>query len=230
LKNKKKMANAEDTLLREIDVDENLTNYLNKEIPTKKRTYSETFNEDTESEEDDDAKIQCTKATRDEIYRVWTEAWDSKGEELLPLVQKLSKMSEQQAKAYLTCLKAVQSRIAHASLSKRMLTFISEYLCHPDDPLTPLAMQDDAYLNNGIQMFTSDILSALGKIGIVALLFIYGATSRYYHRKEHYEKNKRKTAEQPIPGSEIVTTRPAPETIQAIRGSERGDGQNNAND
>lgn len=176
---------SEKPILEEEDVDANLTSYLEKPIETQKRTFTEAFEEDVDSKSDnEDEEIAATHATKEEIYRVWTSVCAEKSEELLPLVEKVSKLSEAQAKAYLTCLKAVNSQSIHKHLSLRLLVFLAGHLCHPEDSITPTAMEEDPFLLNGISMFVSDILGKVGRFGLPLLLSAYAGTSWYWFRKK----------------------------------------------
>ena len=166
----------------EQEVDEELTSYLEKQIPKKTRTFSEAFQEEETVEEDPEDTQPCTKETRDAIYNLWSQTWDEKGEKLLPLVQKIQGMSESQAKAYLQCLKAVHSRSVHKHLSDRILYILSHVVCHPLDIQTPIAIQEDEYLKTGVSLLCSDFLSYIGRMGSILLLFAYAGASRYTHR------------------------------------------------
>lgn len=211
-----------DTLSEE-EVDEELTSYLQKPIEKKKRTFSETFQEEETEEEDPEETQPCTKETRDNIYNLWSQAWDENGEKLLPLVQKVSAMSESQAKAYLQCLKAIHSRSMHKHLSEKILYFLANLICHPLDITTPIAIQEDEYLKTGTSLWVSDLLSLVGKVGTILLLFAYGGLSRYSYRETPFEKNKRINtteekkcfAQTPIPTNGVC---------------ESGNGENNVND
>jgi len=202
--------------LSEESVDENLTDYLKKPVEKKKRTFSEIHEEDTVSENEEETQ-PATKKTKDEIYHLWTQAWHEEGEKLLQLVQKLGGMSEQEAKAYLACLKAVSSRHAHKNLTEKLLLFASNIICHPNDITTPLAMQEDDYLKTGAALLVSDVLAFLGRLGFVALLFAYGGTSRYYHKQ---------TREKQITPAPRATA----DTVQNDGVRQGSNGENNAND
>lgn len=206
--------------LSEEEVDEGLTNYLQKPVQKKKRTFSE-VHEENEVEEDENEQQPCTKKTKEDIYNLWSHSWHEEGEKLLPLVQKLSTMNEAEALAYLACLKAVSSRSAHKHLTNRLLIFVSNFSCHPNDILTPAHMQQDEYLKTGASMLVSDFLNYLGRIGFAALLFAYAGTSRYYHRKEQPRKRDNLIiAEEAGPTTEALPT-------NGVRPG--GDGQNNVN-
>lgn len=202
----------------EESVDEELLENLQKPIKTKKRTYQQVHEEDEEEEEEDeDAQKPCSKKTRDKIYQIWTQAWEERGAELLPLVQKLSTMSEAEAKAYLACLQACHSRSIHQHISAKILEAGSVLLCHPNDALTPLAMQEDDYLKSGISLLVSDCLSFLGRMGFAALLLAYAGASRYTHRE---------TRSKPV----IEKTGIATETVSTDGLRQGGDGEDNVND
>jgi len=195
----------------EQDVDEELTSYLEKDVEKKKRTFKQAFEEKEEESEDEEQTKLCTKETREQIYALWSQACEEKGKELLPLVQKLSTMSESEAKAYLSCLKAVHSKSVHSHITSRILEFVSYTACHPHDVVTPLAMQQDEYLSSGISLLVGDFLSTIGRLGIIALLFVYAGSSRYTYG----EKKKG-----PLTNKErgIVPTSGAPEETLSIDG------------
>jgi hypothetical protein len=174
----------------EEEVDQELTDYLDDPIQKKKRTFKEAFEEKevSETEEDETQQIPCKKKTRDEIYNLWAQKWDKDGKDLLPIVQKLSTMSESEAQAYLACLKAMHSRSVHQHLSSKMLTIVSHIVCHPNDITTPLAMQEDEYLVTGVSLFVNDVLTALGKFGLLILIFLYASASRITHKEERTKK------------------------------------------
>lgn len=177
----------------EENVDENLTDYLKEPIKTQKRSYTEAFEEQVDDEEEEDDKNDmrsATHKTKDEIYRIWTSVCNEKSEELLPLVEKLSRLTESQALAYLACLKAVNSQTVHKHLSLRLLIFLSRGLCHPDDAVTPLAMEQDPFLINGISLLVSDILTAVGRLALPLLLSAYAGTSWYWFRTKAIEEKK----------------------------------------
>lgn len=201
----------------EEEVDKDLTSYLKKPVQKKKRTYQQVHEEETESEENEDDIKPCTKKTKDEIYSVWNQAWEEKGAELLPLVQKLSTMSESEAKAYLACLKAVHSRVAHKHITDKVLQITSQILCHPNDALTPLAMQEDEFLKSGTSLLVAEFLGFLGKLGFFALLAGYAGTSRYLHRT---------TVSKTI----VDKTGAATETVQDDGVCEGRDGENHIDD
>lgn len=192
----------------EENVDENLTDYLKEPIKTQKRSYTEAFEEkvDNESEEDNQNDLRsATHKTKDEIYRIWTSVCNEKSEELLPLVEKLSRLTESQALAYLACLKAVNSQSVHKHLSLRLLVFLSRGLCHPEDDITPIAMEQDPFLINGISLVVSDILTAVGRLALPLLLSAYAGTSWYWYRAKAIEEKK---------NSGSRTTRVAESSIQ----------------
>ena len=204
----------------EEEVDEELIDHLKEPIPKKKRTYTETFEEKEDEEtEDDEQTIPCSKQTREEIYNLWSQKWDQDGEKLLPIVQKLSTMSEAEAKAYLACLKAMHGRSVHKHLTSRVLSVISHMVCHPHDVTTPLAMQEDEYLITGVSLCVSDVLAALGKLGLLLLLFLYASSSRFTH-----QERKKPTDNT---GKAISIT---PEPISSHGVLQSRDGENNVND
>lgn len=203
-------------MIDEEEVDEELTQNLKKPIEKKKRTYTELHEEDTVSEEDEEDEQPVTKKTKEQIYHIWSQAWEEKGAELLPIVQKLSTMSESEAKAYLAVLQAVHSKNVHKHITDKILYFISNIVCHPKDALTPLAMQEDEYLKSGTSLMVSDFLTWLGRMGYLALVFAYGGTSRYLYQDA---RPKQVTS----PGA-------ATETVQTDGVRPVGDGENNAND
>jgi hypothetical protein len=178
-------------VLEEEDVDENLTSFLAEPIKTQKRTYKEAF----EEEVDTDAEDQDTPAsgkTKEEIYRIWQHVNYDESEKLLPLIEKVSQLSQAQADVYLSCLKAINSQTVHKHLSSRVLNFFSQWLCHPDDILTPKAMQEDPYVINGISLFVSDILSLVGKFSLPLLLTAYATTSWYYFNQPTTTRKEKK--------------------------------------
>lgn len=198
----------------EEEVDEDLTSYLSQPVQHKKRTFQKAFEEEEDEEEDQDATKPCSKETKEAIYTLWTQAWDEKGEELLPLVQKLSNMSEQEAKAYLACLKAVHSRSVHKHISSKLLGGISRFICHPSDAVTPLIMEEDKYLIQNMSLMVSDVLTKIGRIGFFMLIFAYGGTSRYFHAE------RRKPPAPPISAANTAIS------TDGLR--QGGDGENNA--
>jgi len=201
----------------EEEVDEELTQRLEKPIQKKKRTYTELHEEETQTEEEDEEQEKpASSKTKEQIYHLWTQAWEEKGAELLPLVQKLSTMSEAEAKAYLGVLQAVHSKNVHKHITDKILYFISNIVCHPKDALTPLAMQEDQYLKSGTSLMVSDFLTFLGRMGYLALVFAYGGTSRYLHQDA-----RSKT---------VVQAGSVTETVQTDGVCEGGDGQDHAND
>jgi hypothetical protein len=206
--------------LSEEEVDANLTSYLQKPVQKKKRTFDEVHEETEINEEDEEGAQPCSKKTKDDIYNLWTHSWHEEGEKLLPLVQKLSAMTESEAKAYLACLKAVSSRSAHKHLTDRLLMYMSNFSCHPNDVITPIHMQEDEYLKTGASMLVSDFLGYLGRIGFVALLFAYAGTSRYFHRQEAHRKRTKLS----IAGEAGPTT----EALQVDGVRPGGDGENHS--
>lgn len=173
----------------EVEVDENLTTFLDKKIPTQKRTYTNTFVEDVDSSDNEDEESPATHKTKEEIYRTWSSVSNEKTEELLPLVERLSKLTEAQAKAYLACLKAMHSQTIHKHLSSRLITFLAYNVCHPKDILTPTAMIEDAFLVNGISLFVSDIMTAVGRLALPLLLSAYAGTSWYWYSRKFEKSN-----------------------------------------
>jgi hypothetical protein len=170
--------------LNEQNVDEDLTSFLEKPIPkTNKRTFTEAFQEKVVDDEEDENKLPAFSSTKDAIYREWSKASGEQGAELLPMVEKVAKLTEAQAKAYLSCLHAVHTQNTHRHLSSRLLYAISRNVCHPDDPLTPLAMEEDPYLLNGISSAVSEILFVVGRLAIPLLFCAYASTSWWYTRQ-----------------------------------------------
>lgn len=200
----------------EEEVDPELISNIKKPIEKKKRTYTELHEEETVSEEDEEEEQPVTKKTKDQIYHLWSQNWEQKGTELLPIVQKLSTMSEEEAKAYLAVLQAVHSKNAHKHITDKILYFVSTIVCHPKDALTPLAMQEDEYLKSGTSLMVSDFLTFLGRMGYLALLVAYGGTSRYL-----YQEAKSKT---------VTPPGVATETVQDDGVRARGDGEDNPHD
>lgn len=187
----------------EEEVDENLTSFLAEPIKTQKRTYTEAFEEDVDSDTED-KDTPASHKTKEEIYRVWQDVNHAETEKLLPLIEKVSKLSEAQANVYLNCLKAINSQTVHKHLSSRVLSFLAQGLCHPDDILTPQAMQQDPYVLNGISMFVSDLLSVVGRFSLPLLLSAYGVTSWYYYNQPTVSKKEIKTG-QATPGASTST-------------------------
>lgn len=179
---------------QEVEVDEDLTQFLKQPIPkNNKRTYSEVFTEKVVDEQPEDETINVKPATKEAIYRLWSASGGEQSNELLPLVEKVSKLTEAQAKAYLECLQAFNAQKSHKHLSNRVITFLSHLVCHPKDPLTRLAMEEDVFLVNGIANGISDLLFYLGQISIPILICTYGTFSWYTARqweREHPNENK----------------------------------------
>lgn len=179
---------------QEVEVDENLTHFLEQPIPkNNKRTYSEVFQEKVVEEVNEDELTTVKPSTKEAIYRLWSASGGEHSNELLPLVEKVSKLTEAQAKAYLECLQAFNAQKSHKHLSNRVLSFISQMVCHPKDPLTRLAMEEDIFLVNGIANGISDMLFYLGQISIPILIATYGSFSWYTARQWEREHPSDKT-------------------------------------
>lgn len=180
--------------IEEVEVDENLTTFLKQPIPkNNKRTYSEVFQEKVVEEVNEDETSPVKPATKDAIYRLWSASGGEHSNELLPLVEKVAKLTEAQAKAYLECLQAFNAQKSHKHLSNRVISFLSHLVCHPKDPLTRLAMEEDVFLVNGIANGISDLMFYLGQISIPILISVYGGFSWYTARqweREHPEEDK----------------------------------------
>jgi len=215
------------TSFQEVDVDADLTSFLEKPVPTQKRTFTEAFNEEVHSDDTDDEQLPASAKTKEEIYRVWTSVCNEKADEVLPLVEKVSRLSENQAKAYLQCLKAVNSQYIHKHLSSRLLTFFSNSVCHPDDRITPQAMEADPYLLNGISMLVSDGLTFFGRYALPMLLSAYAGTSWYYYKSvsRKNERESKRSRQDEGPSGGIVTS-----TVQTDGMREIADGENLSND
>jgi hypothetical protein len=201
----------------EEEVDPELTSYLKEPIEKRKRTFKEAFEEEVveNEEEENESEIPCTKETKEAVYRLWAQKFDEEGAKLLPVVQKLESMSEAQAKAYLACLKAVHSRSLHKTITDRILQAGSHLLCHPNDIVTPLAMQQDEYLMNGMSLIMNDILGALGKAGFLLAVVLYAGSSRLLHQEFKKITTKTNTPTETLPANGVL---------------ESSNGKNNAND
>lgn len=208
---------AQEPEFEEVEVDENLTSFLAEPIKTQKRTYKDAFEESVDSDTED-KDTPASNKTKEEIYRMWEHTDQEESEKLLPLIEKVSKLSEAQANVYLNCMKAINSQKVHRHLSSRVLCFFSEMLCHPDDVITPQAMQEDPYVVNGISLFVSDILSVVGKFSLPLLLTAYAGTSWYY-----FNQPTTKTKEKKVSGTPGVPT----PTVQNDGVRPVTDGENN---
>jgi len=201
---------------QEEEVDPDLTQYLQKPIEKNKRTYTEAFEEEETESDEESNNVPCLSSTKNQIYQVWAQKFEEEGAKMLPVVQKLETLTEAQAQAYLACLKAVQSKTIHKHVTEQIMFHLSHMVCHRNDIMTPLTMQQDEYLTNGVSLMVTDFLNWMGKLGIFLSLFLYASSSRYQYEKEISKNNlKTNTPHETLPPHGVCQGR---------------DGENNTND
>jgi hypothetical protein len=98
-------------------------------------------------------------------------------EKYLPLIQKISQLTETQALAYLECLNVSKNVKNHSKLSERLTDFLSTYVCHPSDTATKKLICEDDTIRDGMSYGIGYLVSLFGKYAPLVLMSIYAAAS-----------------------------------------------------
>lgn len=157
------------------DVAPSLTKKLQATLPTsKKRTFTETFENEVKEEENDKP---ITDKTKQDILRIATSLTKTDPSKYLPVLEKLNEMSEKEAQLYLECIKASVNYETYGSISLRLISAVAEIVCHPSDDETKLEMINDTTLENLTSQEIGSLMLKAGKAAILFLILFYGATS-----------------------------------------------------
>jgi len=159
---------------------------------TKKRTW-----EEGEISEIDEEEVQqqipekpITTETKDLILTLIADPKINDPDKYLPLITKISALTEPQAIAYLECLTLSRNVKNHGKLSDKALSFLSNYVCHPNDQETRKLICEDETIRDGLAYAIGYLVCLFGRYAPLVLAGIYGASSwgTHYNFKKHSAK------------------------------------------
>lgn len=162
-------------MLETEDVLPDLTSELNKKPETNlKRTVTQAFEDSVKS---DIENVAITPKTKQRIMRIASSLSKTNPDIYLPLIKKLSGITEAEAQQYLDCLEACRNKEAYSALSARVIDTISDIIIHPEDDETRMDMQQDEVLKSLMGHQVGTILEMAGGAALLFLLIFYGLTS-----------------------------------------------------
>jgi len=149
------------------------------EVSKKKRTFRETeiseIDSDSEAGKENDKPL--TEGTKNLILTLIADPSINDPEKYLPLINKISLLSEQQALAYLECLNVSKNVKNHGKLSEKLTNYLSNYVCHPNDHDMKKLIAEDETIKDGMAYGIGVLLSLFGRYAPLVLIAIYGTTS-----------------------------------------------------
>jgi hypothetical protein len=210
--------------------EEDLQEHLNKDVDKnpKKRTFTRlNEDEDTEEEENESQSEEngpITRRTRDLIYEMWANIAVENPDKYLKLVEKISKLTEAQAKAYYESLEASRRMKVHCSLSEKLLKYTSGKILHPDDLDGKKELENDIHLKSEISSWISHSLSYVYPFSVPVVLAIYSFTSHWY-----YGELQRHSRNAPVQNEKTTTNDSTEKTFSSDGVRQESNGQNNFN-
>lgn len=184
-----------------------LTEFLDKPLPSKKRTVEQAFEDDVEEKDPNESK-PITQQTKKSILRIAATLINSDPKHYLPIVEKLRKMTESEALLYLECLEAQHNTETYGALTMRVVETLADIIVHPEDNETKSEMLDDQVLHNLTSQKVGKLLETAGNAGLFFLLSFYGITS--WSRRYIQIFQKRKTESPTTNPTSTSTTPPVP--------------------
>jgi len=191
---------------------QNLLTHLNKELPNKKRTFSELHAENEEAEAE---YVPMTQGTRKRIYTLWSDGKSESPEKYISLLQHIENLTEEQARVYVQCLEIDAECRVHQNLAKKIIYFLGKRILHAEDSEGLQAFHSDLKILTDVSDWTSYLLSYGGPFASVLLISLYGITSHLYYGKYFGKTTANKT--------ECITEASVPNGIH----SEEPNGKNN---
>lgn len=162
-------------MLETEDVLPDLTSELNKKPDTSlKRKVTQAFEDEVVNESDE---VPISQRTKQKIMRISSSLSKTNPDIYLPLIKKLSNLSELEAQQYLDCLEACRNKEAYSALSARVIDTISDIIIHPEDDETREDMQQDQILQALMGHQVGSVLEMAGGAALIFLLIFYGLTS-----------------------------------------------------
>lgn len=160
--------------MEEQDILPELTKKLNQDLPTKKRTVEQAFEDKIVEEED---KTPITPQTKKRILSLASSLTKTDPKSYLPIINRIKDMSEQEAILYLECLEASASHETYGALTLRVLSTIADLVVHPSDIETKQEMVEDEILQGLTSRQIGAVLERAGGAALIFLIAFYGASS-----------------------------------------------------
>jgi hypothetical protein len=150
---------------------------------SKKRAWEETQIEEKVDEDEADVAVEkpISESTKNLIYALIADPSVTDPEKYLPLIEKISTMTEDQGLAYLECLTVFKNVKVHSHLSKQALVFLCRLVCHPNDIVTQEIISNDQAVIDGIAFVIGKAVSMFGRLAPFVLLTLYGGASWASH-------------------------------------------------
>jgi hypothetical protein len=163
----------------EITVDANLENFLDERLQTVRRVNVERVEDDDlnldEEEEDSGNDPQtCTEAQRLQIYSLL--AYVGTGIDhaaMLPLIEKVKKLTKEEADTYLECLRSLKHQKLSARLTRLIIEGGARACLPPGDCVTRKEMVADEVLIEESSSLLGNLLARFGKYTAPAVFMAY---------------------------------------------------------
>jgi len=145
---------------------------------------------------------------------MWSDVAVENPDKYIKLVERIGRLTESQAKAYYESMEASRAAKVHGHLSKRVLSYLSGKIMHPDDFEGQEELKNDLHISSELSSGISTLLSYVYPFGVPLVILIYSSTSWWYY------------------GQKKISTAPNPPqaTIQNNDGRQEPNGQNYIND